>query len=314
MPWAFQVPVFIAFQTQLKMVWGVSWVTVNRIINLPGTYDEVIQVKITNSEIIKSGEKELIDTITGDLDWDTIEKIVRDRHRLSIQDDVEYKDGDIIVHDNKVAYRLDFEVKMSISVVFDREGTCLSVLTSGGSDPLQFPDSDTTEKSSAGTLFAAADAATSGSETAFEIGEPDNRMKKAAAPTPEPDTMPEPVLDDEILELTSEIGEPTNHLRKPAGHGAPDMPVTENDPIDMEAEMADLLDSSLDMESAQSLEADILQLTSELSDMSDDIEQEPSDPDPPGTPPTGSTSEKPQEKMSQMASQIAGMISEINED
>lgn len=254
------------------MLWGVSWVTVNRIINLPGTYDEVIQVKITNSEIIKSGEKELIDTITGDLDWGTIEKIVRERHRLSIQDDVEYKDGDIIVHDNKVAYRLDFEVKMSISVVFDREGNCLSVLTAGGSDPLKFPEVD------------------------------------------EPNTATEPVSDDEILELTSEIGDPANHLRKPAGHGAPDMPLPEDNPIDMETEMADLLDSSLDIESEQSLEEDILHLNSELSDMSDDAEQEPANPDPPDTRSTGSTSEKPQEKMSQMASQIAGMISEINED
>jgi hypothetical protein len=94
---------------------------------------EVTQLKITNSEIIRSGERELIDTITGDLDWDTIEKIVRERHRLNIQDDIQYKQGDIIVHDNKVAYRLDFDIKMSLSVIFDRDGNCLSVTTEGDS-------------------------------------------------------------------------------------------------------------------------------------------------------------------------------------
>jgi hypothetical protein len=94
-------------------------------------------VKITNSEIIKSGERELIDTITGDLDWNTIEQIVRERHKLNIQDDIEYRQGDLIVHENKVAYRLDFDIKMSLSVIFDREGNCLSVTTAGdaGQEP-----------------------------------------------------------------------------------------------------------------------------------------------------------------------------------
>jgi hypothetical protein len=86
-------------------------------------------LKITKSEIIRNGERELIDTITGDLDWSSIEQIVRERHKLNIQDDIAYKQGDIIVHDNKVAYRLDFDVKMSISVIFDRDGNCLSLTT-----------------------------------------------------------------------------------------------------------------------------------------------------------------------------------------
>ena len=36
-------------------------------------------MKITNSDIIKSGERELIDSIIGDLDWDAIEEIVKNR-------------------------------------------------------------------------------------------------------------------------------------------------------------------------------------------------------------------------------------------
>jgi len=91
-------------------------------------------VKITNSDIIKSGERELIDAIIGDLDWGIIEKIVKDRHKLSIKDDVSYRQGDIIVHDGKVAYQLDFEVKMALSVVFDRDGNYLSIASSDEKD------------------------------------------------------------------------------------------------------------------------------------------------------------------------------------
>ncbi|MBW2367010.1 MAG: hypothetical protein JRH15_03895 [Deltaproteobacteria bacterium] len=87
-------------------------------------------MKITNSDLIKSGERELIDTIIGDLDWGIIKKIVKDHHKLSIEDDVAYRQGDIIVQDGKVAYQLDFEVKMRLSVVFDRDGNYLSLAAS----------------------------------------------------------------------------------------------------------------------------------------------------------------------------------------
>lgn len=90
-------------------------------------------MKITNADIIKSGERELIDTIISDLDWNTIEKVVKERHKLSIQDDVEYQQGDIVVYNNQVAYKLDFEVKMTLSVMFDRDGNYLSIATSADS-------------------------------------------------------------------------------------------------------------------------------------------------------------------------------------
>ncbi|MCF8069997.1 MAG: hypothetical protein K9L30_15560 [Desulfobacterales bacterium] len=88
-------------------------------------------VKITESEIIKSSEQDLIDAITGDLDWSAIESIFKDKHNLKIQDDVEYSSGDLVVHDNRIAYKLDFDVKVTLSVLFDRDGNYISLATSG---------------------------------------------------------------------------------------------------------------------------------------------------------------------------------------
>ena len=88
-------------------------------------------MKITNSEVIKIGEKELIDTIIGDLDWNVIENIFKEKHHLQIQDDVEYRQGDIVVYNNQVAYQLDFDVKVTLSILFDRSGKYLSVTTPG---------------------------------------------------------------------------------------------------------------------------------------------------------------------------------------
>ena len=57
-------------------------------------------MKITNDKIIRSGEQELIDSINGDLDWEAMEEIFHKEHKLGIGEDVEYKKGDIVVHNN----------------------------------------------------------------------------------------------------------------------------------------------------------------------------------------------------------------------
>lgn len=88
-------------------------------------------MKFTDSEIIKAGERELIDTIIGDLDWSAIEKIFKERHHLQIQDNVEYRQGDIVVHNDRVAYKLDFDVKLTLSILLDRSGNYVSFTTGG---------------------------------------------------------------------------------------------------------------------------------------------------------------------------------------
>ncbi len=83
-------------------------------------------MQITDSEIIKAGEKELIDTIVRDLDWNAIEKIFKEKRDFRIQDGVECRQGNIVVYDNQVAYQLDFDVTVTLSVLLDRAGNHLS--------------------------------------------------------------------------------------------------------------------------------------------------------------------------------------------
>lgn len=87
-------------------------------------------MRITDSGVIKSGEQDLIDAITGDLDWGAIDEIFRRDHKLGIGEDVEYTKGDIVVHNNQVAYRLEFDVKVTLSVLLDRGGNYISVTSS----------------------------------------------------------------------------------------------------------------------------------------------------------------------------------------
>jgi hypothetical protein len=84
-------------------------------------------MKITNAEVIKNGEKDLIDSITADLDWGAIEEIFLTEHNLGIDEDIEYKSGDIVAHESQVAYKLEFAVKVNLSVLISRDGEYLSV-------------------------------------------------------------------------------------------------------------------------------------------------------------------------------------------
>ncbi|MBF0232173.1 MAG: hypothetical protein HQK65_03945 [Desulfamplus sp.] len=88
-------------------------------------------MKVTDSEIIKNGEKELLDSITGDLDWKSIEQIIKKKHNFLVHDDIEYKNGDIVVYNNQIAYKVDFDVKVTLSILLDRQGNYLSLATSG---------------------------------------------------------------------------------------------------------------------------------------------------------------------------------------
>jgi hypothetical protein len=87
-------------------------------------------MKVTDSEVIKTGEQELIDGITADLDWGVVEDIFREEHNMGIGEDIEYKNGDIVAHDNQIAYKLEFEVKASLAILLDREGNYISVSVS----------------------------------------------------------------------------------------------------------------------------------------------------------------------------------------
>ena len=79
-------------------------------------------MKITDPEVIKSGEKDLIESVQEDLDLGAVREILKERMAVAA---LASKGGQIVVHNNEIAFRLDFEVSLSGSLLFDREGNLL---------------------------------------------------------------------------------------------------------------------------------------------------------------------------------------------
>lgn len=86
-------------------------------------------MKLTNPVTIQESEKEFIDTINAELDWEAIEKMLLEKHQFTLQEEIEYKDGDLVVHNDQIAYKFDFEIKVPLSVIFNRDGECLEIST-----------------------------------------------------------------------------------------------------------------------------------------------------------------------------------------
>lgn len=96
-------------------------------------------MKVTSTDSIKTGERELIDTVIADLDKNGIKQIIEERYRFEI-DDITYRKGDLTVHHDQVAYKLDFDLSMTLSVTLDRDGNVLSLGTDN--PPAQAPSSE----------------------------------------------------------------------------------------------------------------------------------------------------------------------------
>jgi len=104
-------------------------------------------MKVTNDEVIRNGEQELIDSINGELDWEAMEEIFRKEHKLEIGDDIEYKRGDIVVYEDQIAYRLEFEVKVTLSLMLDRAGNYIPCETDGETvEPQDIPQDATADQ------------------------------------------------------------------------------------------------------------------------------------------------------------------------
>jgi len=86
-------------------------------------------MKLASQENIAQREKAFIDTVNGELDREAIKKLLFEKHKFTIQEEIDCKNGNLIVYNDNIAYKFDFEIKVPLSVIFNREGECLEIST-----------------------------------------------------------------------------------------------------------------------------------------------------------------------------------------
>ncbi|CCK81501.1 hypothetical protein [Desulfobacula toluolica] len=76
-------------------------------------------MKITDPDVIRNGENDLIKAVTDDLDLNAVKDVIKQRLAAA---DLSSRGGQIVVHNNEIAFKLDFDLQLSGSLMFDRQG------------------------------------------------------------------------------------------------------------------------------------------------------------------------------------------------
>jgi len=149
-------------------------------------------MKITDPGVIKNGEKDLIESLKEDLDLDAVREIIKKKMSTAA---LSPKGGEIVVYNNQIAFRMDFELCLSGSLMFDREGN--HILTE--SDGFDNPKEDPKEK-----------------DDGNQLGTDRDKDKDMKTEEKMDLDLPDYELDplDDLDELTAEDPEPESDLKK----------------------------------------------------------------------------------------------------
>lgn len=85
-------------------------------------------MKITDPRVMQSGEKAFFNAVKDHLDWNAIRQVVTKKMK---QCSIESKGGELIFHENKVAFKINLHCAMDVSITVDRNGNLIS-----GEEPL----------------------------------------------------------------------------------------------------------------------------------------------------------------------------------
>ncbi|MBF0225006.1 MAG: hypothetical protein HQK76_06080 [Desulfobacterales bacterium] len=77
---------------------------------------------IINSDLIKELEKDLVEKLDQGLDKETIKQVLEEQLHVVIKKDIEFLEGNIIVHDNKKAFKMTYEIKLPVEIILDSDG------------------------------------------------------------------------------------------------------------------------------------------------------------------------------------------------
>ncbi|MFW5908355.1 MAG: hypothetical protein ACOCR8_01845 [Desulfosalsimonas sp.] len=87
-------------------------------------------MKIAREDIIKACEKHLLKLIAKNIDKTALKQAVREKCDLTPGSDISFYNGNIVVSNNNVLYRLDFSLQANLSLLLARNGETLEITAS----------------------------------------------------------------------------------------------------------------------------------------------------------------------------------------
>ena len=91
------------------------------------------KVTISN-DIVATAKKELFERIKANINLDRVREICADLYGVKDMHALDFKNGDIVVHDGKIAYKIEFDVRFAVPLLIDEEGNLLGTEDTRGPD------------------------------------------------------------------------------------------------------------------------------------------------------------------------------------
>jgi hypothetical protein len=79
-------------------------------------------MQLVEPKVISKEEKILFHSMNAVLEPDTVKKIFWEKYKLELLQKTDFNEGDIVIFDNQVAFRLAFDAHVSFSILIDRSG------------------------------------------------------------------------------------------------------------------------------------------------------------------------------------------------
>ncbi|MBS3809580.1 MAG: hypothetical protein KGY38_05460 [Desulfobacterales bacterium] len=87
-------------------------------------------MKLARTEIMQACEKHLLKLIVKNIDKSALREAIREKYELSPGDEISFYNGDLVVRNNEIAYRLDFSVQANLSLLLSRNGEHIEISAS----------------------------------------------------------------------------------------------------------------------------------------------------------------------------------------
>jgi uncharacterized protein YjbI with pentapeptide repeats len=92
--------------------------------------DLFVDLDAIKPAMIEEAIVDLIEKLKSNIQIDQVKAICAHKHFIESIDKIDFKNGDIVAHDGKVAFKLDFKISYNLSILLDREGKLINVFRS----------------------------------------------------------------------------------------------------------------------------------------------------------------------------------------
>ncbi len=78
--------------------------------------------------VIGDSIRDLVEKIISNIDLEQVRAVCKEKYGIETVENIDFKNGDIVTHNDQVAFKLDFEIRFVLPMLIDRQGNCISVL------------------------------------------------------------------------------------------------------------------------------------------------------------------------------------------